>query len=456
MHSLVKNVENHIRTHGLISPGSNVLAAFSGGPDSTAMTHILYVLQETLQFHLSVCHLNHQLRGAESDRDEEFVKQWACEKQIPCYIARQDVRLIRRSEKRSLEEAARFVRYRYFNEIAQAVGAERIALGHHFDDQVENVLIRLTRGSGLRGLAGMRPRSGIYIRPLLCFRKKAILDFLVAERLAFVEDVTNQDPAFLRNRIRQLLLPLLEKDYNPRIREALWRLSLNIQEHLEKESLPIRSTVRRDGLFAYPLFRLASLSRSELIQEILWCVERICGDSTGLSRYHVAGLVKMVREEHGEMNLPGKVKVWIDSYHLIGSRNPVLLTDLPPWEYPLCFPGENWLREAGIFLNFEVAPVLSKPIKGDWVVLVDKEFIKPPCIVRNFRPGDRVMTGGRVKKIKEVFSDLGLPREWRSRVPILCDRENILWIPGVVLDERMQVGENSKSLLRIQAGKRTR
>ncbi len=211
-----------------------MLVAFSGGPDSTALSQILLSLREVMGFEIALFHLNHGLREGEAERDERFCISWARDKGVPIFVERQDVMSEKTAQRLSLEEAARVVRYQMMREVAQVWGANKIALGHTMDDQGETVLLNVFRGTGLQGLQGMKFKNDIFIRPLLAVRREEILEFLEEEGIPFVEDSSNRDVSFLRNRLRNLI-PVLEKEFNPQLIPALFRLSLNVQKEEASE-----------------------------------------------------------------------------------------------------------------------------------------------------------------------------------------------------------------------------
>ena len=221
---VLTKVLQYIREHKLITPGDLVVAGISGGPDSMALLYILLQLRDRLNFKLAAAHLNHGLRPEAAD-EEKFVCDYCQNMQIPFYSRRLDVQEIAARGKKSLEEAGRDCRYQYFAELAAELGATRIATAHHRDDNAETVLLNLIRGSGIKGLRGIRPVNGIIIRPLLCVDKNEIESYLSENSIKYCIDLSNYSTDYLRNRIRHNLLPLLEQDYNPRIVDGLNQLA---------------------------------------------------------------------------------------------------------------------------------------------------------------------------------------------------------------------------------------
>ena len=228
MESILAQIKGTIQKHRMLLPGEAVLVACSGGADSVALTHFLRELAPQLKLRLSLLHLDHVLRPG-SSKDLSFVRRVARQFKIPFYGAKRKAHQKVFPKGLSPEEAARQIRYDYFQEVSKKTGIRKIALGHHQDDQAETILMRVIQGTGLRGLQGIRPvvqREGMtLIRPLSELSRREIRDFLRKRSIAYRKDPTNHSSRFLRNRIRRELLPLIEKRFNPQIREALCRLA---------------------------------------------------------------------------------------------------------------------------------------------------------------------------------------------------------------------------------------
>ena len=224
--SFCRKVAQTLGAHDMVQPGDAVLVAVSGGPDSMALARALNHLAPEFELQIGLAHLNHGLRGLDAHRDQAFVQQFADGHGLPCFSEIQNVKRLAHEKGGSLEEAGRNARYDFFFRIAADLGYTRIATGHTRDDNAEQVLMALLRGSGSKGLTGIpAKRNAMIIRPLIDQSRQEVIDFLEALNQAYVTDDSNQDPVFLRNRIRNHLIPLLEKDYNPNIRQGLHRLS---------------------------------------------------------------------------------------------------------------------------------------------------------------------------------------------------------------------------------------
>jgi tRNA(Ile)-lysidine synthase len=229
-----RNVIRTIQTHDMIRAGDAVLLAVSGGPDSMALVRVMMALTPDLKLQVGLAHLNHGLRGGDAGRDQAFVQQFADAHGLPCFCETRDVSILARDRKISLEDAGRRARYDFFFRTVHSQGYTCIATGHTRDDNAEQVLMALLRGSGSAGLAGIpATREDRVIRPLIDRSRREIMAFLHALGQTFVTDDSNRNPAFLRNRIRHHLIPLLEKDYNPGMKQGLHRLSriLGSEDH---------------------------------------------------------------------------------------------------------------------------------------------------------------------------------------------------------------------------------
>src|SRR5918993_4135879 len=239
--SLTDSVLRTIRRHGMLPAGGRVAVALSGGPDSVALLHLLRALESRGELVLAgAAHFNHQLRAAASDADEAFCRQITAQLGVTLEVGSGDVRAFAREGKRSIEDAARRMRYEFLSAAAHRLGADAVAIGHSRDDQAETFLLRLLRGSGTRGLGSIRPRAGIIIRPLLDNTRAELRQFAADEGLTFRQDATNADVTIPRNRIRHELLPYLERSFSPRIVEVLAReaeLAQDDEEKLESEAI---------------------------------------------------------------------------------------------------------------------------------------------------------------------------------------------------------------------------
>jgi tRNA(Ile)-lysidine synthase len=444
---LVKSVSRLIQEQELIISGDRVLVAFSGGPDSTALSDILEQLREEFKFQLALFHLNHGLRGQEALRDQNFCIEWAKKRNLKIFVEQHDIRAYKKELSISLEEAARKVRYQKLKEVAELWKADKIALGHHRNDQVETILMNIIRGTGLDGLRGMPFRNGKFIRPLLKTTLDEIRHYLKEHNLTYVVDSTNLDKSFLRNRIRHGLIPLLKQDYNAKIEDVIFRMGLNIQESLStypEEKWPIE---KKGQLYYLPLSSLVETSDYKRRRGLIELIKQVKGDTYHITRAHFKALEYIVKKGKGQTILPEKISFWVDDGFIYARRGELLLGYIPTWSYDLKMPGSNQLENIGLIIeSFYKNSTVQFGLKTLWCE-IDLNKCEFPLLVRNYLNGDRVVVNGKEKKLKTFFHSQGIPENWRRKIPILCDQKKILWIPGILLDERAQVQENSKSIL---------
>lgn len=336
-HAFIKKVMDTIGASGMIQPGDHVLVGISGGPDSIALTRALMALQTHLGITLELAHLNHGLRGDESLRDETFVKAFAEENSLELSIEARDIKAFAREEKLSIEEAGRNARYDLFNRLSSKRPNTKIALGHHEDDHVEQVLMNLIRGAGRQGLKGIPPkREGRIIRPLIRFAKSDILDFLKDITQPYVMDSSNEDTLFLRNRIRHDLIPFIEDEFNPEIKTALARLSriMRIEDDFLTEQAALawdktitasekeRVTLSRDGFTALHPAMAARVAREAILI--------VKEDLKRITQTHINDILIFAREsESGKsLDLPGQIRVYRKKDHLLIQKETLPLREL--------------------------------------------------------------------------------------------------------------------------------
>ncbi len=297
---LEQRVLRTIKKHGMISPGDHVLAAVSGGADSVAMLHMLHGLQEHLGIQLSVAHMDHGIRGEAAQREAFFVQGLARRLGIACVAEARDVPAHKSASGLSLQEAAREVRYGFFRDAMAATGANKLALGHHADDQAETVLMRLVRGASLKGLAGIPAcREGHIIRPLICIERREIEAWLGGRGIEFVPDTSAGEQHYLRNKIRHQLLPLLRKEYNPGIVATLGRTAALVRQDEQALEALVEGMVSSHVATRQDEHTIAIAALQEAGPDLSGrCVRRIIaglkGDTRELTEKHIAAVVRLI------------------------------------------------------------------------------------------------------------------------------------------------------------------
>lgn len=466
---LVRRMADYGERHRLWKKGDRILVAVSGGADSVALLHLLRRLQSTMNFALTVVHLDHGLRGEESRRDRCWVEELAARLELPCIAARREVGPVREAGGYSPEEAARRVRYSFFREVSRRSGIGILALGHQADDQAETVLLRLLRGGRPAALAGMLPARNdgelLLVRPLLSFRRMELLAFLEEIGEGFREDLSNRDPAFLRNRVRHRLFPLLEEEYSPRLRELLAVLAERERERedylhsrLEESCRKLVRPSPQGGALDCGLFRRAApLEQGEALRCLL-----VRAGVLSPHRRHFRDLKRLALGPSGRrLDLPGPVSALREGGWLLVDRRREPET-LPT--RPLEIPGELIIEPLPFRIRTRVYPAPPDPSfirsavgrekfpgPGPWREYLDRERVVPPLAVRSRLPGDRYRPLGMAgrKKVKKLLAEAGVASSRRSLVPVVADREKIIWLVGARPNHHCRVREDTREILEL-------
>lgn len=409
----------------MLAGGETVLVAVSGGADSVALLHLLSTLAPEWRLQLHVLHVDHQLRAG-SAADAEFVRALGVRLGVPV-----EVETVAVEPRGSLEAAARAARYAALERCAARVGAERIALGHTADDQAETVLMRLVQGAGVRGLAGIPPVRGAIIRPLIELRRSALEAELARVGLAWVEDETNRDPKFLRNRIRHELLPLLSDSYNPEIATALVRLAFLARETVGALDQAAGAELDRvavwgDRAVTLRLEPLRALPR-QVAAEVLRHAAAGLGSRAPLRAWAHRGLKRVfaVPAPRRPFTLGGvTVEVSGALARLATAPLPALIART------VVVPGRTELPEIGQALEARLvgADAYAIPREASRVAF-DADELATPLVVRPRRRGDRfVAFGGGERRLKTLLIEAKVPRWDRSRVPVIEAGGAIVWV----------------------------
>jgi tRNA(Ile)-lysidine synthase len=454
---LLQQVRRTVDRYDMLRAGDRVLIAVSGGPDSVALLGTMVALSAEYDIELCVAHLNHQLRGAESLRDQQCAEMAAQRLGFPCVIGTTNG--LRGAA--NLEGRAREQRYAFLENTAQARKCTKIATGHTRDDQAETVLMRLLRGTGCDGLVGIHAvRDGHVIRPLIECSRQQVLGFLQAVGLPFCLDSSNEDRSRVRNRVRHEVIPLLQS-ISPDVTRKLASTAAIVagevrllDEHVEAIVAPLRST---DGSLA-----LSTLSQAppELRPRVVrrW-LHHQRGNLHGVNADHIRAIVRLARgrRPNARVRLPGRQLVVREygqlRFHAV-EPSPVCERDqwLTPdsivespsgWQLTaelLALDGRNFPRPADL-----------------WSLVADADVIRLPLLVRTPRPGDRMRPiglGGQ-RKLQDIFVDRKLPLDARRSQPVVESDGTILWVPGVARAEHGLITPATRQTLRVVARKTT-
>ncbi|MFQ5949467.1 MAG: tRNA lysidine(34) synthetase TilS [Nitrospiria bacterium] len=458
--------------------GDKVIVAVSGGADSVCLLHLLRSLSTRRPLSLHVAHLNHGLRP-EAREEARFVEDLSKTWGIPMSSSERSVLQFCKARHLSKQEGARAVRYQFLKEVAKDAGARWIALGHTADDQAETFLMRLLRGAGMRGLKGIpKMREGSIIRPLLEIRRNEILEELSRGKIPYIEDPSNRQPVYLRNRIRHALLPLLEQ-YNPNVKEAFCREAELLREEddfIEQYLSEILSglVIERDRRrVVFDISALQSLHPALQRRALRWGVDQIHPGLRGIGFYHIETILTRIT--------PGPTgHTYTLPHNMIVEKrySRLLLKRARAPDKKGGVPHSNGRSEINHAQTEVPLPQMrSQPVKAvvvlhDWglrmkislhqgpflsfspcVASFDFDKIILPLSIRRWRPGDRFIPRGmkgRRKKLQDFFVDTKIEKSERNRRPLLICSKGILWVIGLRMDERFQATNQTKRTLIVE------
>ncbi len=422
------------------------------------LLHVLNAFRQDLELSLIVAHVNHGLRPAEAEREAELVRHTSERMGLPFEYEEFRVKEFQKTEGLSPQDAARRIRFRFFSDLLQKHQANKIALGHHADDQVETLLLRLLRGCGLQGLKGMKPiRQGKVIRPLLERWREEIESFARAHGISHLQDASNLEGNYLRNRIRLSLIPLIEQEYQPNFRAVLMKTSAILSEeddYLEGEAEGAYQKIVRgeEGSLVFNLPEFQSLHRSiqrRVLQKMLGRTDGEEEEWPDVDLIHR----RMSRSTPSFLQELPHDLVFERRYDAVLLRKGTI-EPIQPFEVVLLSPGRTLVREIGKEVmveeverddSFESSEDLPN------VAFMDRAILQFPLKMRNVRPGDRFQPLGLkgTQKLKKFFIDHKIPRRDRPGVPLLVSGERIVWVVGYRIDERAKVTRKTKRIIKV-------
>lgn len=471
MQLLLKKVEKTIRRAGLFAAGERCVVAVSGGPDSMALLHVMAKLAPILDLFLVVAHVDHGLRPKEAEAEARLVQGAAQALGLACECGRVEAAVFAREQGLSLEHAARNLRYGFMVEVAARHRATKIAVAHTADDQAEEVLLRLIRGTGRAGLAGMaRLRDGLVVRPFLGIAKEEILRYLAAEKILYCLDSSNLQRRYLRNRIRLDLLPYLKENFNPNIADSLRETAAILEGEEEllagmADQAWSRVVEEGPGEFTWLIIRLAGFCREPLalrrriLETACWrmgcrptfkqIAQLLFLAETGVegATLHLAKGLRVVKEEgrlcfsypQGRLAVRGNLTE-------AGAEELSLGVELPG-------PGEYLLESTGAIVTLRFLEELPEgwQQQAPTTLYCDAGQIFFPLLVRFFQKGDRFHPLGAPgrKKVGDFCTDQKIPAAQRKRLPILADKQGIVAILGLRPDQRAAISPATGRILAV-------
>lgn len=488
MNNLENKVETFIRKYKMLDKDDIVIAGVSGGADSVCLLFILCALRKKLGFNVRVCHVNHCIRGEQADADEAYVRELCDRLGVKGRFFRYDVEAIAREKKQSSEEAGRMVRREAFESMCGMEGGTKIATAHHRDDNAETVLLNVARGTGLKGLCGIQPVRGKWIRPLLVSDREEIQDYLKQKDIRWCLDATNTEDIYTRNRIRHNIIPVLKEQVNRGVSIHLNELAFQAQEvwaYLEqgveqakKKCVSEESAYPQEGIrIKIDEKRFREEMPAVQKQLLRWCLARVRGAEKDLEAVHVTALLELFNRQSGKMlDLPGQVRAWK------GYSGIVLEKKYPPKEDKIdsaegksCAKGSTVRSETAETVRFlQVPGVTEIPEKNlriycrfieksgveqarmipqkSYTKWVDYGIIQNGLSVRTRQSGDFIVIDdkGSRQKLKSFFINEKIPREERDKIVLIADGNHILWIPGYRMSRAGRIRSDTKKILEIR------
>lgn len=499
MSILAAQIRRTIERHALLDRGARVLVALSGGADSVGLLHLLREVERDGYLRVvGVAHFNHQLRGDAADADAAFCQSVGAALGLPVEVGAADVRAAARESGRSIEDMARSLRYEFLEAAATRLEADVIAVGHTRDDQAETFLLRLLRGAGPRGLAGIRPRAGRVVRPLLDVSRAELRAYVDAHGFDYREDATNEDVTIPRNRVRHELMPFLEREFSPGIVDVLAReaaIAREDEDRLQLEAIDLAASVVLRESGRGDALELDAGALTSLHPALASRVARIALTNLSEGRFvgydHIASFLDFVRDSvpGAALSLPGQEAVnggaritlkRVSARPLSEGRGRSRRSGDPSavarsaeveaaeaergnsFRFPLSIPGEVTLSQQGWAISAEPLDperAAERRVEG-WrgrgdVVGVSADALQLPLSVRTRRPGDRFRPlglGGNEKKLQDFLVDRKVPRQTRDDLPLVVDEsDRIVWVVGQSIAEDFRVPEPSRGVILLKA-----
>lgn len=458
-YDLLSSVKAILRAQIATVPEPSILVAVSGGPDSVALLDVLSRLRTPLGLRLGVAHVDYRLRGEDSAEDALFVRDLA-----RSYAVSIAIKELSKEESESLSlggipNKARRIRYRFFDEIAARDGFRLIALGHHRDDQLETFFTHLLRGAGTQGLAGMSILTGgRYLRPLLPMTHAQLVDYLTARCLPFRIDRSNLDPTFLRNRLRQRLIPAINEDYGPRAAEAVVRAMdvLTAEDDFvtrlgdrEYSLIASRTSGREITLALDRLERLPLALKRRVVRRAF--VEARQGMVPSFSTVEKLVWLTTKADSGARIDLGGGV-VGRRIYRRLVIGTPDTRPETPS-QVNVTIGSREEVPVWGVIVEADELPRGRVATFEPGVFYGDLDKIRLPLVIRRARQGDRIAPlglDGRHKTVHRCLKDAKVPLDQRPRVLLLAERRRVLWIVGSLVSNDCRVGPSTRTVLRVR------
>jgi tRNA(Ile)-lysidine synthase len=451
--------EAYTKQHKLFLKGEKVVVGFSGGADSTALLLAMWHLKSVLGFSILAAHVNYHLRGEDSNRDEEFVKEFCFERNISLVIKNVKIK-----KKSNLENHAREIRFDYFNDLSELYNLNKIALGHNREDQAETILYKMFRGSGYTGIKGISPLAGNVAHPFLSFSRREIEDYLTQEKIQWRIDKTNSESIYTRNRIRNEFIPWIQESINPKIIDKLYQAATIftdtdevLQELARRRLLKAQiSHIKNEYRFSLNYIKKTRpVIRFYLFKEIY---SLFCNDGKDFYSRNFEELNAILNSNGSKMiELPNDVVVLKEYDELIFTdKNSLTTVEVNNAKEIASLRNRLTFEDTRISMKkLKKLPTKRYQFEDKNVAYLDLDNTSFPITIRHRKPGDKFVPLGmdHHKKLKDFFIDEKVPKFERDKVLIFCDDNKILWVAGHRIDNRVVTTKKTSNILRLKIEK---
>ncbi len=453
---LIKRFIGNIKEKDYIKKGDKILVACSGGIDSTVMLDLLYRIKEKYSIELKIVHFNHCIRGKEADRDEEFVRELAKKYNLDVIIGKKNVKIILSGKRFSLEEKARIARYDFFDGMIKKQKFDKVAIGHSADDNAETVIMNFIKGYGFESLKGISEVRSHYIRPIIIFTRNQIIDYANIRNINYVEDSSNKKLDFLRNKIRQKLIPSIKSEFNPNITETLsnwgmlFRSVNNVIEFFVDNTFKLIVKKEDKNKFILDIHKF----KDYFVVVRIYILNRVLRElkiyKKGVNQRLIQKIIRLI-----EKNKIGKtISLSSDYKAVIDRKKLIIFKEFHKSLNIKIKPNEKYvLLDGRIKFESGIADAVKKRFPENdnyWNEMIDYNKIKSnSLILRYWKRGDKFTPLGMTqnKKLSDFFIDEKVPNYFKNNIPLLVSKSEIIWICGYRISNNVKVTKNTKKIL---------
>ncbi len=462
---MMKKIEQYIKKYHMIENGDRIIAGISGGADSVCLLFVLLELRKKYDIDVIAVHVNHCIRGEAALADEKFTVDLCAKHHVKCKVFRKEVELIARNRKQSVEEAGRDARREAFDTVLREENGTKIAMAHHQNDNAETLLMNIVRGTGLKGLGGIRPVNGNIIRPLLCLTRNEIEEFVQKQNCGWCTDETNNEQEYTRNKIRHSVLPILEQRVNGQavqhMNETMAQLC-QVWEYMEMQTdKAMKFCVDKKDNTKVQIFKESYDELHDVIKQTLLqkCIAYTSGAQRDITAAHIEAIYTLMNRQCGKsIDLPYGLKAVRNYEGILLYKAEEKKNDAnkeKKEEFIINIPGETYISKWNLTITCKVwAPneiIMEQIPQKNYTKWFDYDIMKGTLIARNRHAGDHIVIDktGKKQKIKSYFVNEKIPAEQRDQIPLICDDEKIMWIVGYRMSSACQVTRKTKNILEI-------